>query len=41
MTDALASVSGLISGLNWRDIIDQIIEIDSGRVSLLAGRRDF
>ncbi len=41
MTDALASVSGLISGLNWREIIDQIIEIDRGRVSLLEGRRDF
>ncbi|KAA3659317.1 MAG: flagellar hook protein, partial [Calditrichaeota bacterium] len=41
MTDALASVSGLISGLNWRDIIDQIIQVDSGRVSLLEGRHDF
>ncbi|KAA3612143.1 MAG: flagellar hook protein [Calditrichaeota bacterium] len=41
MTDALASVSGLISGLNWRDIIDQMMEIDRGRVSILEGRRDF
>lgn len=40
MADSLAAVSGLASGLNWREMIDAIIAVDHRRVDLFQNQRD-
>ena len=33
--DSLASISGLATGIDFRDLVDQIIEIESSRLNYL------
>ncbi len=40
MNDSLASISGLASGLDWRNIIDQIIQIERRGISVYQNQRD-
>ncbi len=40
MADSLASVSGLASGLDWRSIVEQIIQIDHRSIDVYQQQRD-
>ncbi|MDQ7062689.1 MAG: flagellar filament capping protein FliD [candidate division KSB1 bacterium] len=40
MADSLAAVSGLASGLDWRNIIDQIIQIERRSIDVYQNQRD-
>ncbi len=40
LNDGLTTVSGLVSGLNWRDIIDELMAIETRKIDVFQSQRD-
>ncbi len=40
LNDGLTTVSGLVSGLNWRDIIDELMAIETRKIEVFEQQRD-